>query len=198
MGMPAAAVLTSKMIAQFRPRFVAMVGICAGRKGKVELGDIIVADPSWDWGSGKITSKGNKPLFLPSPHHNELDVDLRSHFEEMSLDVGTLALIKAQAKGKKTKNELGMKIGPLASGAAVVADPRTFASLLDKNRDVLDLEMEAYGVSAACKGSGRPRPTAMIIKSVCDFADKDKVDDFQEYAAHTSSLALYHAALKFL
>ncbi len=27
-----------------------MLGICAGVKGKTELGDVIVADPSWDWG----------------------------------------------------------------------------------------------------------------------------------------------------
>lgn len=198
MGMPAAAVLTSKIISQFRPRFLAMAGICAGRKAKVNLGDIVVADPSWDWGSGKIISKRNTPHFQPSPHDIELDVDLRSKLEEISLDVALLAEIKAKSRGNKPSSELNLKIGPLASGAAVVADKKTFERLLDRNRDVLGLEMEAYGVSAACRGSGRPRPTSVVMKSVCDYADEDKSDDFQEYAAHTSAWALYHAALRFL
>jgi nucleoside phosphorylase/CheY-like chemotaxis protein len=198
MGMPAAAVLASKMIAQFRPRYLAMVGICAGRSGKVGIGDIIVANPSWDWGSGKVVSSNDGPRFLPSPHQIELDIDLASQLAEMSMDVGLLATIKAAARGRKPDTDLHLRIGPLASGAAVVADKATFDGLLDKNRDVLGLEMEAYAVCAACKGSGRPRPTPIIMKAVCDFADEKKADDFQEYAAHTSALALYHAALKFL
>lgn len=198
MGMPAAAVLASKMVAQFRPRYLAMVGICAGRVGKVGIGDVVIANPSWDWGSGKIVSGRQGPHFLPSPHQIELDVDLLPKLAELAADVSMLAQIKAAARGKKPPTELRIHLGPFASGAAVVADKETFNSLLEQNRDVLGLDMEAYGVCAACKGSGRPRPIPIIAKAVCDFADEKKDDDYQEFAAHTSSLALYHAALKFL
>lgn len=198
MGMPASAILTAKMIAQFRPRFVAMVGICAGRFGKTNLGDVIVADPCWDWGSGKIGSKNDEPHFSPAPHQVELDPDLRAILKETCLDVSLLAEVKDAARGLKPPSELRVHFAPLASGAAVVANKGVFDTVLDQHRNLLGIEMEAYGVVTACKGSGRPRPTAIIMKSVCDFADKDKADDYQEYAAETSALVLYNAAKVFL
>jgi nucleoside phosphorylase len=182
------------MIAQFRPRLMAMVGICAGRFEKTGLGDVIVGDPCWDWGSGKIDSEKNVPRFRPAPHHVELDTDICAEMKEICSDVELLARIKAQARGRKPRDELRVHFGPLASGAAVVANNTVFDGLLDQHRNLLGIEMEAYGIVTACKGSGRPRPGAIVLKSVCDFADKDKDDDFQEYAAHTSALLLFHCA----
>ena len=48
MGPVAAALLTSKVAERLRPRLVVMVGICAGTSEKVEIGDVIAADVSWD------------------------------------------------------------------------------------------------------------------------------------------------------
>ena len=199
MGMPAAAVLSAKIIAQFRPRFLGMCGICAGRIGKVNLGDIIVADPVWDWGSGKIQARDKEMLFRPSPHQIELDLDLAERLKATFENVGLLATIKSEARGRKPDTELRAHFGPMASGAAVIAHPDKVEELLNQqHRALLAIEMEAYGVATACKGSGRPRPTALILKSVCDYADEDKTDDYQEYAAHTSAIALFHAAQVFL
>lgn len=36
-----------------RPQYIAMAGFCAGRKGKVELGDVVVADTVYRYGEGK-------------------------------------------------------------------------------------------------------------------------------------------------
>ena len=190
--------LTSKIIAQFRPRFVAMVGICAGRYGKVSLGDVVVANPSWDWGSGKIDTKDDEPIFKPSPHQVELDIDLWEQLKDICRNPELLARIKSAARMKRPETELRAHFGPLASGASVVANKDTFEGLLSQHRDLLGIEMEAYGVVTACNGLGRPRPTPLIMKAVCDYADKDKSDDFQEYAAYTSAALLWHAATIFL
>jgi nucleoside phosphorylase/CheY-like chemotaxis protein len=198
MGMSASAVLTSKVIAQFRPRLVAMVGICAGRVEKTEIGDVIIADPCWDWGSGKIDAVDNQPHFRPAPHQVELDTDLGALLKELCGDVGLMAKIKSLARGNKPSHELRVHFGPLASGAAVVANSEVFNSLLLQHRNLLAIEMEAYGVVSACKGSGKPRPIPLVMKSVCDFADKDKMDDYQEYAAHTSAQLLHHLATALL
>jgi nucleoside phosphorylase/CheY-like chemotaxis protein len=198
MGMSASAVLTSKIIAQFRPRLIVMVGICAGRVEKTGLGDVIVADPCWDWGSGKIDSINDAPNFRPAPHQVEIDTDLGALLKEICTDVGMLAEIKSVARGTKPPNELKVHFGPLASGAAVVANSHVFNNLLQQHRNLLAIEMEAYGVVSACKGLGKPRPASLIMKAVCDFADKDKDDDFQEYAAHTSALLLLKAAPRLL
>lgn len=194
MGMPASAALAGKMIAAFRPRMLTMAGICAGRYGKVGLGDIIVGSPTYDWGSGKIDSVDDKPRFRPSPHHVEIDVDIAGMLEGPCEDVGLLARIKQEARGKKPSTELKAKVGAIASGAAVVANEEVFEFLLDKNRDVLGIDMEAYAVALACENVSKPRPVSLICKSVCDFADKDKDSDYQEYAAETSALFLNEIA----
>lgn len=35
-------------------------------------------------------------------------------------------------------------------------------------------------------GKTQPRPIPIIIKSVCDFADSRKSDEYQKFAAYTS------------
>ena len=198
MGIPASAVLSTKIIQQFRPRYIAMVGICAGRKDKVNLGDIVVADPTWDWGSGKIVSENGSPKFLPSPHQLGLDPDTASLLKGMAKDAAMLGEIKRAAKGNKPDTELSVHLGPLVSGAAVVAHKPTFDGLLDQHRGILGVDMEAYAVAAAAIGGGKPRPEFVVIKGVSDYADENKDDDFQQYAASVSALFLLAAAKELL
>lgn len=186
MGMPAASVLAAKVIMQFRPRILAMAGICAGRSAKTSIGDVIVADPVWDYGSGKIEGGDNGPSFLPSAHQLPLDPDFGPAAAELAGDVAWLAKTKHAYPGGKPNAELAIRVGPMASGAAVVADKATFDEIAGRQRDVLAIEMEAYGVFAAGAGCGKPRPRCLVAKSVSDFADKDKGDDYQAYAAYTS------------
>jgi nucleoside phosphorylase len=56
----AAGVLSMKMIEYFRPKYLAMTGILAGMRGGSEPGDIVAADPSWDYGSGKRARQDGK------------------------------------------------------------------------------------------------------------------------------------------
>src|SRR5436190_192957 len=42
------------LLEEFRPRFAAMTGICAGDKEKVKLGDIIVAERAFLYETGKM------------------------------------------------------------------------------------------------------------------------------------------------
>src|SRR5262249_43218491 len=57
MGLTAAAIATTQLIMQFRPRLVVMIGIAAGtRSGNKQFGDVLVADPSVDYASGKVVN----------------------------------------------------------------------------------------------------------------------------------------------
>ena len=47
----------------FKPKYIFMAGICAGIEGPVKLGDIIVTEQSWDYGSGKIKDDNKKQNF---------------------------------------------------------------------------------------------------------------------------------------
>ena len=53
-------------------------------------------------------------------------------------------------------------------------------------RETIGLDMEAYGVVYAAQKSTAPRPKALVIKSVCDYANNEKSDQYQKFAAYTS------------
>jgi nucleoside phosphorylase/CheY-like chemotaxis protein len=197
MGIAASSVLASKIIQQFRPKYISMIGICAGRSEKTNIGDIIVYDPAWDWGSGKIASADSGPVFLPSPHQLDLDPDLVENLKESIKDKAAVTAIFESGSGVRPPSEFAVKIGPAASGAAVVADRGTFQNLVAQHRGLLAIDMEAYGVATAANGCGAPRPKALIVKAVCDYADQDKNDEFQEYAADVSAKFLLFAAKRF-
>ena len=63
MGREAAAAITHKMLLEMDFVCIAMTGICAGRRGKVELGDVIFADRLWSYDAGKIVKEGQEALF---------------------------------------------------------------------------------------------------------------------------------------
>lgn len=48
----------------------------------------------------------------------------------------------------------------------------------------------------AAQGSGKPRPYALTIKSVCDHADREKNDEFQEFASSVSAQFVLEAIKK--
>lgn len=186
MGMPASAALSMKMITMFKPRFIIMAGIAAGIRGKVQLGDVIAADPSWDYGNGKRSLKDKVPIFSAAPHQIGLDAFVRKKLQQVSDNHIALNDIK-RSWPTKCSAELTVHVGPLASGAAVLEDPLLTERIQDQHRKVLGVEMEAYGVFAAAQDAPAPQPKVVVLKSVCDFADEDKNDDYQDYASYTSA-----------
>ena len=50
--------------------------------------------------------------------------------------------------------------------------------------------METYAIFDAAVDSPAPRPVAFSLKSVSDFADSEKTDQFQRYTAYTSARCL--------
>jgi nucleoside phosphorylase/CheY-like chemotaxis protein len=190
MGMPAAAILAMKVIHAFRPKYLAMVGIAAGVFGKANPGDVLAVDPSWDYGSGEHYRVDGEPRFAAAPHQIPLDVELRSRIKLLSEDDQVLAKIRADWPGDKPDFPLKIRVGPVASGAAVVADEDRLGQVGDQHRQLLGVEMEAYSIFAAAVECSAPRPIPVAIKSVCDFGDGNKDDRYQRYAAYTSAQVL--------
>ena len=192
MGMSSAAALTATVCLKFRPALIVMTGIAAGIKGKAELGDILVADPSWDWGSGKLTIKDGVPIFLSAPTQIPLDSSLRKKIQHLAINRTYMDEIYAMWQGgKRPAHNLTMHIGPVATGAVVLEDPATVSLIERQNRNTIGVEMEAYGVMSAAYYLGEWRPKVIAMKSVCDFADPEKNNEWQAYAAYTSASMAY-------
>lgn len=191
MGMASAAAITMKVCTKFNPEFIFMTGIAAGVEGKTEFGDILVADPCWDWGSGKSTVVNDTPRKLDAPHQICLNTKYRALFQKISAEKKYLNDISVGWKSEKPKTILNLHVGPVATGATVLEDPDIVKSIVEQHRETIGVEMEAYGFAYAASVSRDTPPITMIIKSVCDFANPDKNDNWQNYAAYTSAMLAY-------
>jgi nucleoside phosphorylase len=190
MGLTATALLSMKMINHFQPHYLAIVGILAGVGDSCALGDVIAADPCWDWGSGKYLVKGRSHLFAAAPYQANINSFVRSKLSLLSGTQSEFDEIRREWKGPKQDAVLRMHIGPVASGAAVLQDSKVADSILQQHRKLIGIEMESYAILAAADEAPLPQPKAFALKSVCDFADAEKSDEYQEYAAYTSAETL--------
>jgi nucleoside phosphorylase len=57
MGQTSASIIGQAAIYELSPKYIAMVGFCAGQQGKVQLGDIVVADKVYNYEGGKRTGE---------------------------------------------------------------------------------------------------------------------------------------------
>lgn len=188
MGMPISAAISMKIIHKFNPKLLIMTGIAAGVEGKVNLGDVIIPNQIWDWGSGKLTDSENGTTHLFDPEVMSVDVELINEVKEISSRGLYADEIKKNHQGNTPSNALAIHVGPIASGASVLADSSTIELIKEQKRSVVGVEMEAYGVLVASKFCGKNPTMALIIKSVCDFANAHKNDTWQKYAAYTSTM----------
>lgn len=198
MGIAAAAVLTTKVLYSFRPRFVIMVGIAGGVRDAVNLGDVVVADGCWDYGAGKYDTANGKKRFRMSPHQIGLHAEVRAQFSVLADDRGWLSTVRSSWIATAPPAELQLRLGPMASGAAVLADRNMVSAVLEQNRKTLAIDMEAYGVLTAVEEGPTPQATGIIVKSVCDFADEMKGDQLQAYAAFASAQIIARFAADFV
>lgn len=182
MGMTAGAVLSMKLIERYRPEYLIMVGIAAGvaqaEQEEQIYGDVIVADVIWNYSVGKFVPRERAEIqygdvgFIPRPRLLEMPDSVRPYVE---------------AAAHSEENQCHVYIGPMACGTTVVAN----REILDKQvrsqvRHTAGLDMESYAIAYAAAHASQPRPTSLIIKSVCDYADAHKSDQYQKFAAFTS------------
>src|SRR5690606_12013102 len=92
------------------------------------------------------------------------------------------------AFGSARPYDAGIKVGPVACGSAVLADGLSIGEIRSRQQDdMIGVEMEIYDVYAAARAAADPQPLAFALKGVCDFADPEKGDDAQDYAAFMSA-----------
>ncbi|AZI26674.1 response regulator [Pedobacter sp. G11] len=194
MGMCAAAAISMKVINRYRPKYISMVGICAGIEGKVNIGDPIIADRVWDYGSGKHVIEKNDSngtqVFKPYINQLPLETSLMTAFTKVIEDDLFVAEIQKKSQ-KKNYPMLNAKMGPFASGSAVIANESIVESIKSQHGQLVGFDMESYSIFYSATHSIKPKPIPFMIKSISDFGDSNKnnphKDEHQAYAAFTSA-----------
>lgn len=199
MGMAAAATIASKMIFEFIPRLVVMYGIAGGVENDADFGDIIVATKVWDYCSGKYDTpevtegETNKDILISGaikafkPTSNAINTT--SQIVNMQNKDYDMVLEDIFRNYIPSKTQKAPKIwwGSLACGSSVIKNRAIVDEMVRKHdRKTLGIDMESYGVFYAVENSISPVPKALCIKAISDFADKEKNDNYQEYAAEVS------------
>lgn len=199
MGMVATSIFATQMIELFRPKYLTMTGIAAGIEGKVQLGDLLVFEYSWDYNSGKIkTDENGKELFEVDIRQEVLCSDLCNYMKAFKNDVDFFFDLYKNYSATKPKTHLNIHLGHVASGAAVIAHDEIAEKIKQTARKLIGIEMEGYAIFCAANNATNPKPIPLVIKSVCDFANKDKNDDIQNYAAYTSANVLHEFFLRYI
>lgn len=187
MGLTAAAIATTQLIHHFRPRIVAMIGVAAGtRSGNKEFGDVLVADPSVDYNSGKIAIVSGARELLPDPYPIGLNPRLRSLLQKYRGQNPVFEQIRSRWPKKKPASQNRLHVGPVGAADQVVDDPSRIIEIQRNWRKLIGIEMETYGVYRAAQESPEPKPRFVSFKAVCDFG-AEKTDDWQEYAAFVAA-----------
>lgn len=184
MGLTAAAIATTQLIAQFKPRIVIMVSIAAGtRSGDKQFGDVLVADPSVDYNSGKVASDG---AVQPDPYPIGLHPRLRTLLRRYSSDPSVFEEIRMRWPGSRPVAANRAHIGTLGAADQVIDNPLAILEIQKHWRKLIGVEMETYAVYRACSEAPEPQPRFVSFKAVCDFA-AEKTDTWQPYAAFMAS-----------
>lgn len=192
MASTASAALTTKLLYYFRPRYLFMTGIAAAVDRKeANLGDILVANKVWDGASGKIkTDEDGNDVFYPDFHELPLDSDMQAIVMRLKDNRQLLNNIEEGYiyKAGKPDSRLQVHLGPIVSVPAVLSSKDQVDEIQTHCRKLLGVEMEGYGVFHAASISAHPRPQyTVLVKSVSDYADPNKSDNFQDYAMYTSA-----------
>lgn len=174
MGLVNMAITATKAIEYFQPKLVAISGICAGVQGSSNYLDVIVGNPCWEYEVGKRTEE----KFKIEPYQISIDDDIQTELKKLSENDEILKYIKQDLYDQPLKNSI-IKIAPIASGAAVVADKKVMDSILEQHRKLSGIEMEMSAVYSSAKNS-LSKPKFFGVKTVVDLGDTNKNDDYHE------------------
>ena len=192
MGMAAASTLSLNLIHHFQPKYLIMVGIAAGIGSEKNPGDIIVATEVWNYSSGKyVTGDNGEIVFSPDPKYISLDSEIESILKRDYTQ--QLFNIKKAWRHQNINNDLNLISGPLACGTAVIGNSKIVNQMIKQHsRKTVGLDMESYGMFFAANYGIDKSTIPICLKSISDFADEIKGDEFQKYASYTScEFAMY-------
>lgn len=211
-GLASATSTSTKMILQFKPSIIVMLGHAAGNKlieDSLGLGAIMICAESVDYHQLTISQKTNsegkieikeKDRKVAVPADSTLLMRLERFCETSILeDIKNNFHLKEKFDGN-----VKYKIGKMITGDVLARSEEWFNKVISDNSGAIGLDMETYGVYYAASNTiFESKPLFISIKSVSDFGSHNEKwpEDLKkpalriEYAVYTSSRFFYEFAL---
>jgi len=183
MGNDTAATTVPYLLQRWHPTYILMVGIGGGRKEKVALGDVVVADFCYYYELAKETPEGQqiRPQQFPS---DPLLYDRARAYRKGDW-VSQIGVEMPLAKNAKPRTS-NIHYGTIASGDKVIAYEEKMKELLQGHPNLIAVAMEGVGVARAAHYN-LERPRFLEIRGVSDFADRYKRDKWRKFAANAAA-----------
>lgn len=187
-----AALATTNMIQHYAPPFLILLGIAAGRRGKLKIGDVIVPREVADF-SVRVLEDGEekqRPRILPLNHAalqmiQAFRCDRAKFLDRFSRLFGSPIVPKRDQEEEFAKNvtfQPTIHDNTLASMDALLRDKTKFEDLCKTHQGIRASEMEAGGFVRACEGRFPSIPW-LVIRGISDLGDEFKNDDFHRLAS---------------
>jgi len=159
------------------------VGIAGGARDKggyLRLGDVLVPEQVVGYELAKVHDTGPErryEVYRPAP-------ELIEAAKSVTPAEWALTVAVPRPDGESGRTLPRVHFGPVLSGEKVIADEALMASLRVGWPKAVGVEMEGLGVALA---SYRGGPGFLLVKAVCDFADRTKDDAWHPYAAEAAA-----------
>lgn len=180
-GLVDASTIAASAVERYKPRLVAMSGICAGVRERVEMGQVLVCTVCWEYQMGKHTENG----FEFEPYQSTLPESVRQRLSTLctSNDISD-AIYDGELPCGVARCQ--PKLATMVSGSAVIANVKFLEFVQLQHRKIDAIEMELSGVFRAVHLVD-DSVIVIGVKSVSDFADHQKCDDIQSFASTASA-----------
>jgi nucleoside phosphorylase len=188
-GMVSAAILATKMIELYQPKYVVMLGMAAGFRINgmdMPFGSVLIADSVANYEMGKLDDDGFHRDITTGIL--QVDAEVRNRMLHVK-DKIIKAIERDLVDNEDFPNEGRIKgyLGPIVAGNQVVESEEFMESIKNKFRKVVGVEMEGFAIFRAAHEAKEPKPKPILIKSVCDHGMKGKNDNYQKFASYTSA-----------
>ncbi|HYH94922.1 tetratricopeptide repeat protein, partial [Hyalangium sp.] len=201
-GNDASATMAQTVISRYHPQAVLLVGIAAGVRGKLRIGDVVLSERVVAYESAAFVSTREggsreepRPEIRPIPHRMSQAVAnyqpdeerLRKRFEQGG------AIPPPPPPGSKRLYQEHVAAWPqvrpatIASGDKLFRDSARMAELRSLHGKIEAVEMEAAGLMVSCEENGIPW---LVIRGISDFGDELKNDGFHAFASRAAAAVL--------
>ena len=188
-----AASITTQLLSELKPKMVLMMGIAAGLRGKMKLGDVVISERVVYYEGAAALPRGilaARPEIQRPGMSTQQDLStyfsgsaLPSRLQERADAIGFA--IPTESKAGEVAARVMVAPATIASGEKLIRDPVLFASLKSQHDKACVAEMEAYGVVDACEKQNVP---VLVIRGISDFGDKKKDDLFHDVASKAAAV----------
>lgn len=193
-GMSAASILSTSMFNLFKVDYLFMTGFCAGFKSEdVSFGDIVIAESIQDYSAGKLKDDetGNFKL-LKELQQIPASYELTSKINTFLSEEDNLAKVNTSLRKVNLLNgrdNITALLAPTVCGPFVVTSETLMDKLKADSRKLKSLDMEGFGLYLT---SHILNKKCLWIKSIADFANSSKGDEYHKMCSYASAAFLYN------